>query len=166
MRRWLLFIFILPVFPCFSQDYSNEKTSLANFLKRMHNQTAFEGVKVVEDYDNTYLISALSLDKSKYKSDNILNRVAQVKARQQVSVFLNGSTISSDLIIRTTETKKRADSEIIIETTEILKEHSVGFVNEIELLINFIANTDNNKVVYIFIKRLDKDNNHSKYNNL
>jgi len=160
MKKWLLFIFILPVLPCFSQDYSTGKTSLSNFLKRMYNQTAFEGVKIVEDYDNTYLISVLSLDKNKYKSDNVLNRVAQVKARQQVSVFLNGSTISSDLIIRTTETKKRGESEIITETTEILEERSVGFVNEIELLINFIANIDNNKVVYIFIKRLKKDNNH------
>jgi hypothetical protein len=52
--------------PFYAQDYSSDRTTLANFLKRMYNHTAFEGVKIVEDYDSQYFISVLSLDKSRY----------------------------------------------------------------------------------------------------
>lgn len=64
----------------FAQGYNQERTALSNFLVRMYENAPFDGVKVVEDYDNSYLMSVVKLDKAKYKTESALNRVASVKA--------------------------------------------------------------------------------------
>lgn len=156
MKRELFLVLFIVSLSCYAQDYSTETTSLANFLKRMYNQTAFEGVKIVEDYDNSYLISVVSLEKSKYNSESIINRVAQVKARQQASVFLNGSTISSDLVIQVSETKRNTNTETIVESIESIREHSVGFVQGMELMINFLSAKDMERMVFIYARRIEK----------
>ena len=104
MERILIITINLLITLCaFSQSYNQEKTALTNFLVRMYENAPFDGVKAVEDYDNAYLMSVVKLDKTKYKTDAALNRVAQVKAMSQASRFFNGSDITDDIIIRTTE---------------------------------------------------------------
>jgi len=98
MKRLLLIFILILSCDIFGQGFNEDKTAFSNYLKRMFNNSPFEGVKIVDDYDKQYLISLVALDKSKYKSHSVLNRVAQVKARQQASTFINGSTISSDLL--------------------------------------------------------------------
>ena len=141
----------------FAQDFNEEKTTLTNFLKRMYNNAPFEGVKVVEDYDNKYFISVVSLDKAKYPSSSTMIRVAQVKARQQASAFFNGSTISSDLVIRTTETKTKDSTTTVTEMIESIKENSVGFVEGMELLCNFEGNQEN-QIAFIYMRELNSKN--------
>jgi hypothetical protein len=97
---------------CFSQSFNELKTPLANFVKRMYNDTKFEGVKVVDDYDHQYFISVLSLEKAKYNSPSIMNRVAHVKAQSQANTFLNGATIDMEMIIKTTEQKTKDSNNI------------------------------------------------------
>jgi len=137
---------------CFAQSYNAEKTALTNFLVRMYENAPFDGVKAVEDYDNAYLMSVVKLDASKYKSEPALNRVASVKAMSQASRFLNGSNITDDMIIRTTEKNDgSSDTEII----ENIREHSVGYVKQLEQLTNFPAK--DGKQVFIFITPLNKN---------
>jgi hypothetical protein len=138
----------------FSQDYNEEKTTLANFLKRMYNQTKFEGVKIVEDYNNQYFISVLSLDKSKYKTENAMFRVANVKALRQASEFVNGGKITSDLVIRTSEVKDSTGVVTVSEET-VEKIHSTGFVQGMELLINFISASNEKTMVFIYLRKIE-----------
>ncbi|MDR1458913.1 MAG: hypothetical protein LBI60_01685 [Bacteroidales bacterium] len=140
----------------FSQGYNEEQIVLTNFLKRMYNQTAFEGVKIVEDYDNQYLISVLSLEKSRYQKQSDMFRVAQVKAQRQASEFINGGTIASDMIIYTTETKNATgvNGNVTVETVEKIR--SVGFVQGMELLINFTP-TDETQMVFIYARKIEKE---------
>jgi len=153
MKRLLFFLFLGISLAASAQDYSTDKTTLANFLKRMYNQTKFEGVKIVEDYDNQYFISVLSLDKSKYQTQNAMFRVANVKALRQASEFVNGGKITSDLIIRTTEVKDSTGAVTVSEET-IEKIHSVGFVQGMELLINF-APADDSQMVFIYMRKIE-----------
>ncbi len=141
----------------YSQGFNDDKTALANFIKRMYNKTPFEGVKVVDDYDRSYFISLVVLEKAKYTSSSVMNRVAQVKARQQANTFFNGSTISSDLVIKTTEAKDSIKTNTSVETIESIKESSLGFVEGMELLINF--DTDEGKrMVFIFYREIKEKN--------
>lgn len=72
--------------------------------------------------------------------------VAGVKAISQASRFFNGSNITSDLIIRTTEKSDgTADTEII----ENIIENLTGYVKTLELLTSF--DNSNGKKVFIFI---------------
>lgn len=132
-----------------AQNYNQEKTALANFLTRMYEDAPFDGVKAVEDYENAYLMSVVKLDKTKYKTESALNRVASVKAMSQASRFFNGSNVNDDMIIRTTE---NADGSTDTEIIENIREHSTGYVKQLELLTNFKAKDGLH--VFIFVTPL------------
>lgn len=134
----------------FAQSYNQEKTALTNFLVRMYENAPFDGVKAVEDYENGYLMSVVILDKTKYKTDSALNRVAQVKAMSQASRFFNGSDITDDMIIRTTD---KADGTSNTEIIENIREHSAGYVKQLEHLTNFPS--PDGQQVFIFITPIE-----------
>ncbi len=150
MNKFLIIIIaVLSSVGLSAQSYNQEKTALTNFLVRMYENAPFNGVRAVEDYDNAYLMSVVKLDKAKYKSESALNRVASVKAMSQASRFFNGSSITEDMIIRTTE---NADGTSDTEIIENIREHSVGYVKQLEQLTNF---TDKDgQQVFIFITSL------------
>lgn len=141
-------------FISYGQGFNDDKISLTNFIKRIYNNSAFEGVKLIEDYENKYIISVVSLDNTG-KSISILSRIAQTKAQRQISAFFNGAVITSEFIIKSIETKVDSnDIKITVETIEYIKENSVGFVNGMELLVNFNS-SDEKRMVFIFYKKLD-----------
>lgn len=155
MKNILFTLFITFSAFGYSQSINDDKISLTNFIKRMYNSTPFEGVKVIDDYDHQYFISVLSLEKSKYPNEAMMNRVAQVKGQSQANIFFNGSTISSDLVIKTTENKSTDKPSTAIETIESIKENAMGFVKSMELLTNF-DNPDGKRMVFIFYKEMKK----------
>lgn len=159
--KFLKFFFVITLFimiPCaYGQSYSEGKTNMANYLRRMYKTTSFEGVKIVDDYDHQYLVSVINLEKAKYSSESTMNRVAQVKAQSQASAFLNGATISMDMVITTKETKDSTNNvETIVETVEQIKQNSAGFSQGLELLTNF-DNADSLRMVFIYIRELKKE---------
>lgn len=146
----ILVLLLFAIQNTFAQSYSSDKVAFINFLVRMYNDAPFEGVRVVDDYEQAYLISVLALDKAKYKTDAILNRVASVKAMAQASRYFNGSNITQDLIIHTSE---KADGSNDTEIIENIRENSVGYVKQLEQLTNFTR--EDGRQVFIFIKELE-----------
>jgi hypothetical protein len=151
MKIKVTFFLLFIAFSSFSQSINDDKTSLTNFIKRMYNAAPFEGVKVIDDYDHQYFISVLSLEKGKYPNEAMMNRVAQVKGQSQANIFFNGSTISSDLVIKTTENTSTDKPSTAVETIESIKENAMGFVKSMELLTNF-DNPDGKRMVFIFYR--------------
>jgi hypothetical protein len=157
MKKLLLLISLAFSLSAKAQSYNEDKTAFSNFIKRMYTASPFEGVKIVDDYDHQYLISVISLEKAKYTSESTMNRVAQVKAQSQASTFLNGATISMDMVITTKETKDSTNNiTTIVETVEQIKQNSVGFSQGLELLTNF-DNADSLRMVFIYIRELKKE---------
>jgi hypothetical protein len=156
MHKIILFITLFYINSSTGQEYNSDKVSLSNFIKRMLASTPFEGVKVVDDYDHQYLDSVISLDKAKYTNSSIMNRVAQVKAQSQANTFLNGATISMEMIIKTTEKNTKDSNNTLIETIESIKQNAMGFTQGLELLTNF-DNTDNNRMVFIYYREIKKE---------
>ena len=142
----------------YAQSYNDDKTSLSNFVKRMYNNSPFEGVKVLESAEGNFFISVISLEKAKYTSQSNLMRVAQVKAQSQANTLFNGSSISSDFIIKTTEEKQTTNTstKTTIETVEEIRENSIGFVKALELLTNFEIE-EGKRIVCIYFKELKSD---------
>ncbi len=153
MNRIVAIILLLSINVTFSQSINDDKISVTNFIKRMYNATPFEGVKVIDDYDHQYFISVLSLEKGKYPNEAMMNRVAQVKGQTQANIFFNGSTISSDLVIKTTENKSTDKPSKAVESIESIKENALGFVKSMELLTNY-DNPDGKRMVFIFYKEI------------
>jgi hypothetical protein len=156
MKAQIFYLYIFSLFQLNAQSFNEDRTAFANFVKRMYNASKFEGVKVVDDYDHQYFISVLSLEKAKYTSPSTMNRVAQVKAQSQSNLFFNGSTISSDLIIKTSESKGKDSTNTVIETIESIRENSTGFTQGLELLTNF-DNEDGTRMVFIYYRELKKN---------
>jgi hypothetical protein len=150
---FLLCVFLNKTY-IFGQSFNEEKTNFSNFIKRMYTSKPFEGVKIVDDYDHQYLMSVISLEKLKYTNEVIMNRVAQVKSQSQANTFLNGATISSEMVISAKETIVSTNNiKTFVESIEKINQNSVGFSQGLELLINF-DNSDNSKVVYIYIREI------------
>lgn len=151
-RVILFFVFAIALIPdaSFAQSFNSENKELASFLTRMYKSEPFEGVRVVTDYENSYLLSVITLDASKYPSQSALNRVASVKAMSEASRYFNGSNISSDMIITMTEkTNGEADTKII----ENIRERSNGYVKQLQQLTNFPD--DGGRQVFIYYKKLE-----------
>jgi len=156
MRQFLFILSLFTSFSCFSQSFNEDKTVFANFVKRMYMVTPFEAVKIIDDYDHQYIISVVSLEKANYTNPSTMNRVAQIKAQSQANTFFNGSTIASEIVIKTTEKKSKDSTNTIVETIESIKENATGFTKGLELLTNF-DNTDSKRMVFIYYRELIKN---------
>ena len=136
----------------YSQNYNQELLALRNFLVRLYKSEPFEGVKVVSDYNNNYLLSIV-LIANNGQSESIRNRIAQVKSQRQVSQFLGGLiTSQSETIIRTTENAKEGKS--IEEITDIIKENSIGFSKAMEVLT--VIDAQDNQKCYMFYRKIEE----------
>lgn len=135
---------------CIAQSINTEKTAFINFLKRQYGQENYEGIRLVEDYDKTYILSVLSLSKKAYPSSSTMFRVAKVKAAQQIGAYMDGTNISSDLLIRTTE----SDS-VRLEKVEIIRESSNSFVSSVEYLTSFPKSENADDIVFIYSKEIE-----------
>lgn len=137
-----------------AQSFNEDKTAFSNFIERMYRYKPFEGVKIVEDFSQAYLVSALSLPANKYPNESMMMRVASVKAQSQASTFLNGSEITMDMVL-TTEEKTNADGvkESTTAMIESIKENSVGFVRALELLTSFEID-NGERVLFVYIKEM------------
>ena len=156
MKRIIILFTIINVNWASAQSFNEDKTAFSNFIKRMYTSSPFEGVKIVDDYSNQYLISVISLDKAKYTDPSTMNRVAQVKAQSQANTFINGASISMDMVIKTTETTdSTSNTNTIVETVESIKQNSSGFTQGLELLTNF-DNSDGKRMVFIYMRELKK----------
>ena len=153
MKKFLLILVLVFVFISGqAQSYNQEKVTLTNFLVRMYKAEPFEGVKVVSDYENNYLLSVV-LVADNGQSESARNRIAQVKSQRQTSQYLGGLiTSQSETIIRTTENVK--EQKTIEEITDIIKENSIGFTKAMEVLT--VIDAPNNQKCYMFYRKVEE----------
>lgn len=156
MKSLLSFLLLLLPFSLYSQNYDEDRVNLANFIERMYNNAPFDGCRIVDDYDNSYFLSVVTLDKSKYKAMQVMNRVAQVKSQRNAGEFFNGTQTYSEFIIQTPLKKDKGDNSGISESLEVIKSNSTGFVKQMQLLTSFQEN--GGQTVFIYYKMIDKNN--------
>ena len=153
MKRVLILsiLFITAFMNVLAQSYNQERIALESFLVRMYKNAPFEGVKIVSDYNNTYLLSVVLVKKS--GSESTMNRIAQLKSSRQVSQYLNGViSTESETIIKMTEDVK--EEKTIEEITDIIRENSIGYTKAMEVLKAFDA-TDKEKC-YMFFRKVEE----------
>ena len=134
----------------FAQGFNGDKVAFVNFVSRMYENNPFEGVKIVEDYDDAYIISVVSLSSSNYPSESTMTRVAEVKSRAQASRYINGAGVTLDMIVTTKEDGK---GNVSTEIVEKIHEGSFGYVDTLELLT--ILNK-NEQTIYVYSTKLKK----------
>ena len=137
----------------YAQSYDQERIALGKFIERMFNNAPFEGCRIVDDYDNSYLISVVELDKSKYKTASVMNRVAQVKSQRNAGEFFNGTQSYSEITILTPKSEEKGGKDMA-EVYEIIRTNTTGFVQQMALLTIF--ESENRTSVFVFYKKINQ----------
>lgn len=157
MKKLLFYLALYFSFcSCFAQGYDDERINLAMFIERMYNNEPFDGCRIVDDYDNSYMLAVVVLDKSKYQNTMAMNRVAQVKSQRTAGEFFNGSQSYTEMVIRTPRSEEKGGDPAMVETMEIIKVNSIGYVKQMQLLTTFDG--EDNTKVYVYYKTVDKNN--------
>lgn len=123
-------------------------TTLEEFITGLVKKNQVDGAKIISAPGNKYIVATISLENSKYTSLEMRDKAAIMKAKQFVNTMLNGSTITSDQIIRTDE----SDTKTEIISTETVREQAVGFIKGLELL--FSKEIIPNKTTYVYYSAL------------
>ena len=119
-------------------------TTLEEFIIEFIKKKSIDGARIISAPANKYIVSTITLENAKYTTPEMRDKAAFMKAKQLVNTLINGSTITSDQIIRTDESDKRTE----ITSTEIVKEHAMGFIQGLELL--FGKEITQNKTTYVY----------------
>jgi hypothetical protein len=122
-------------------------TTLEEFITEIIKKKSIDGARIISAPTNKYIVSTITLENAKYTAPEMRDKAAFMKAKQLVNTMVNGSTITSDQIIRTDESDKRTE----ITSTEIVKEHAMGFIQGLELL--FGKEITQNKTTYVYYSK-------------
>lgn len=157
MKR-ILFVLILLLITnnLFAQGYDEDRINLAMFIERMYNNEPFEGCRIVDDYDNSYMLAVVTLDPTKYQNKMAMNRVAQVKSQRTAGEFFNGSQSYTEMVIKTPKSDEKGGDPSLVETMEIIRVNSIGYVKQMQLLSSFDG--EDNTKVFVYYKKVDKNN--------
>lgn len=123
-------------------------TTLEEFITDIIKKKTIDGASIISAPANKYIVSTITLENAKYTSPEMRDKAAFMKAKQLVNTLVNGSTITSDQIIRTDENDIRTE----ITSTEIVKEHAMGFIQGLELL--FAKEITQNKTTYVYYSKI------------
>ena len=126
---------------------------LAKYITNLYNENPFEGVKIIEGKDVSYLISLSIQVVSGHKTSSTKNTVANVKARRDAMRFLNGSNITSETIIKTEEAIKNNSVSYYETYIDEINENSAGFLDGMQVLTTFTSN-NGKEYIYIIYKKL------------
>lgn len=123
-------------------------TTLDEFVTEILKKQMADGAKIIVAPNNKFIVTSISLENSKYSSPEMRDKAAFMKAKQFTNTLINGSTITSDQIIRTDENDSRTE----VASTEIVREHAMGFIQGLELL--FSRELTLNKTTYVYFTKI------------
>ena len=122
-------------------------TTLDEFVTEIIKKKSIDAARIISAPSNKYIVSTITLENVKYTTTEMRDKVAFMKAKQMMNTLVNGSTITSEQIIRTDESDKRTE----ITNTEIVKERAMGFIQGLELL--FGKEITPNKTTYVYYSK-------------
>lgn len=153
MRSFIFMLLSLPSIFSMAQSYDEDRINLSMFVERMYNNEPFEGCRIIDDYDNSYMLAVVVLDKGKYQNSMSMNRVAQVKSQRTAGEYFNGSQSYSEIVIKTPKSEEKGGNPSMVETMEIIKVNSIGYVKQMQLLTSFDG--EDNIKVFVFYKKIN-----------
>ena len=153
-KIWLIALLFSFANVIMAQGYDQERIQLAKFIERMYNNAPFDGCRIVDDYDNSYFLSVVALDKTKYKNPQMMNRVADVKSQRNAGEFFNGTQSYTEMTIKTPKGEEHESN--MTEVYELIRVNSIGYVKQMQLLTSFDDATG--MQVFVYYKKVEKTN--------
>lgn len=147
MNYKTLFLLVIGLIASFAQAQTMDESRvvLGNYLMRQYMVEPTDGCRIYDDLTNTYLISIVTLDKTKYKKSSDMYRVAQLKSMRNAGEYLGGTT-------QHTVTRIIMNDDDVAVQEESTHAFSSNMVKSLELLKSF--DFDENEKVFIYIQVL------------
>lgn len=130
-----------------AQTMDESRVVLGNYLMRQYMVEPTDGCRIYDDLTNTYLISVVTLDKTKYKKASDMYRVAQLKSMRNAGEYLGGTT-------QHTITRIVMNDDNVAVKEESNHAFSSNLVKSLELLKTF--DFEENEKVFIYIQILEQ----------
>ena len=148
MNYKTLFLLVIGLFASFAQAQTMDESRvvLGNYLMRQYMVEPTDGCRIYDDLTNTYLISIVTLDKTKYKKSSDMYRVAQLKSMRNAGEYLGGTT-------QHTVTRIVMNDDDVAVQEESTHAFSSNMVKSLELLKSF--DFEENEKVFIYIQVLE-----------
>jgi hypothetical protein len=140
------------VFSQNSFDCEIHNEQLVKFCISQFSDTPNDGAKYVTLNSCKYIIG-VGTTSSQSKSESIKSRIASVKARREVLLLLNQSTITSESILSTEEIIINNSISYIEKFRDEITEKSSAFISGMPLLTSFESN-DGKTFIYILFKAI------------
>jgi hypothetical protein len=150
----ILFLFFLTT-STFAQSfidntYKDIDEELVAFIENRYESSPFEGVKIIESDAEAFLISLAVVNRSEHKNQSTMDRIAVLKARRNALTYLQGSTITSEQIVKTGQTITGNSVSYYEEYFDTIRETSSGFVDGMSTLTTFTTSNGKNYVHAIY----------------
>jgi hypothetical protein len=148
MNYKTLFLLVIGLFASVAQAQTMDESRvvLGNYLMRQYMVEPTDGCRIYDDLTNTYLISIVTLDKTKYKKSSDMYRVAQLKSMRNAGEYLGGTT-------QHTVTRIVMNDDDVAVQEESTHAFSSNMVKSLELLKSF--DFEENEKVFIYIQVLE-----------
>lgn len=134
---------------------NESNAELANYIKNKYLSEPFEGVKILETTNGTYLVSLGVVSTADYKDQSSKDRVAVIKARRNVLQYLQGSIVTSEQILTTSESITAKGVSYYEQYMDKITESSAGFVDGMTTLTTFNSK-DNKEYIHAIYSQLTK----------
>lgn len=146
MNYKTLFLLVIGLIASFAQAQTMDESRvvLGNYLMRQYMVEPTDGCRIYDDLTHTYLISIVTLDKTKYKKSSDMYRVAQLKSMRNAGEYLGKTTQHT-----VTRIVMNDDVAVQEESTHVF---SSNMVKSLELLKSF--DFEENEKVFIYIQVL------------
>jgi len=125
---------------------------LATYIKNYYLNKPFEGVKILETNNGVYLVSLGVVAYADYKNQSSRDRVSVIKARRNALIYLQGSIVTSEQILKTSETVTGKGASYYEQFIDKITETSAGFVDGMSTLITFTSKNNKEYIHVIYTK--------------
>ena len=125
---------------------------LADYIIGLYKKGRFDGIKILDMNNETYMISAGTVTMSDYKKTSSMRRVSELRAKRNIINFINeGSRLSTEMFDLYEEGEKNGKSNYEAYFKEITSEKASGFVSGMQTLATFKHDKD---FIYIIYKKI------------
>jgi len=127
---------------------------LGDYIVGLYKKGRFDGIKILEMNNESYMISAGTVSISDYKKTSSMRRVAELRAKRNVINFINeGSKITTEMFDFYEEKEKNNRSYYETYFKQITSDKASGFIAGMQTLATFKHNKD---FIYIIYKKINQ----------
>lgn len=139
----------------FSQDINDcerDINRLTNLIKTNYKDLPVDGAKYVSLGDCKYIIG-VGTTSTQSKTNSVMARISSVKARREIMLLLNNTSVTSEAILTTEQVIKDDSTSYFEGFRDEVVERASAFVNGMPMLTAF-KSSDGSTFIYVLYKSI------------